>query len=599
MEKQKNKHIKKSNIKGFVGNIVQILRLFGQFKKQLFIALIFAVCATLFSVIGPKILADATNVLFYGAVDKANGAGGINFYMLLLTLFEAALIYIVASVCRLIQGIVGTNVSRKICFDLRSRLIKKINKLPVSYFEGSSKGDTLSRIINDVDMLGQNIAEVFINIVTTVTMLVGSLVMMFLINWWIALIVLILVPLCLFFVGLVVRFSQGLFVGTQNKLGKVNGYIEESFAGHEVIQAYNKQRDTVEHFNEINEDLYKTGLKARIISLITGPLMTILNNLCYVVVVIIGAILTIQGQFTVGDIQAFLQYVNNFTGPLGSLMGIFSTVQQMAASCERVYAFLELEDEVDETHMPPEPDINAPIVSFKHVDFSYDKKIPIINDFNLDVKEGQTVAIVGPTGAGKTTIMKLMLRYYDPDKGCIEIRGTDSTQMSRAEARENFVMVLQDLWLFRGTVAQNIRYGDLDATDIKLHQASQMACADEFIQRYSKKYDTMINENATNISQGQKQLLSIARAIIADRDIMIFDEATSSVDSSTEKKLYEAFDNLIGEKTCFVIAHRLSTVRNADVILVLNNGDVIEQGSHEELIAQKGFYYDLYKSGLE
>lgn len=597
----KQNHAKDTILKTFIKNIKQIAKLFKKIKGKLLIALIFAIMATFFSVVGPKIQASAINELFYGLKDIVAGVGSINFYRLIILLLAAIFVFICSFTCQAIQSIICTNVSKKVCYDLRKDLIHKINLLPISYFESNSKGNLLSRVINDVDMLAQNISNVFISIATAVTMLVGSVVMMYIINSLLATIIIVLIPLSILFTTLVVKFSQQHFINQQNTLGEVNGYVVEHISGHSVVQLYNKQKQTVSEFSKINQHLFKESIKARIISQIASPLFGFVNNLSYIVVVILGAYFSIIGTFTVGDILAFTQYVNNFSGPLNTLISTVNIIQQMAAASQRIYEFLDLpnEDEINKEYVQLKQDHNSqdPIISFKNVQFSYDKEHIIINNFSLDIKKGQTVAIVGPTGAGKTTLVKLLMRFYDIDKGQILLYGHDVSNSKREDVRKHIAMVLQDIWLFWGSIKDNIRYGKDNASDLDVQKAAKTACADIFINNTKDKFNTEIYEGAKNFSLGQKQLISIARAIIAEREIMILDEATSSVDTATEEQLYKAFNKIIDEKTCIVIAHRLSTIKKADIILVLNNGDIVEQGKHEELLKKKGFYFDLYMSG--
>lgn len=594
---QKNKY----SIKEFINNFVHIAKLFVRYKAQVILAIVFALSCTVLSMITPKVMASIINELFYGLGDKTTGEGGINYTILTPLLILVSSLFLINAVCGTLQGIFSTNVSRRVCYDLRKEISIKINTLPISYFESTSKGNLLSRVINDVDMLGQNIAQVFISFITTTTMLVGSVIMMFSVNVTLALIALILIPISMGFISLIIRYSQRIFVRSRRALGEVNGFVEEYVNGHQLVQVYNKQDETVDKFNEINNRLYKNNLVSSVISSISSPLMSIVNNLANIVSTILGAYFSIIGVMTVGDIQAFLSYLGGFTSPLNSIVSLFNQIQSMAASSERIYEFLEIPDEIDTSKALPETATadKETVVSFENIDFSYTGDVNVINDFSLDIKKGQTVAIVGPTGAGKTTIVKLLMRYYDVSKGSIKLHGVDIKDMKCDDVREHFAMVLQDIWLFSGNIEDNIRYGRLDASTDEVKNAGKLACADDFINLMPQQYKSNITEGAKNLSQGQKQLISIARAIIADREVMILDEATSSVDTATEQQLYEAFDKLIEQKTSIVIAHRLSTIKNADVILVLNNGDVIEQGNHETLLAKKGFYYDLYQSGLK
>lgn len=589
---------KSSAIKGFFKNLKQITRLYTNHKLRILIALIFALIATGFSMWAPKLLAQTTDELFNGLLALISGIGNIDFTKVLSLLVFVTGVYIFASGFQIIYGLICTNVSRKVCYELRNTLAEKITALPISYFEEDSKGNVLSRVINDVDMLGEKIAEILISIVTTTTMLLGSVIMMFTINIVLSLIVVVLIPLGMLIVLVIIKYSQSHFVGQQNKLGQVNGFIEEHIKGHTLIQAFNKQKETINSFDKINDELYKESLFAKIISGTSSPLINFIGKISYVIVVVLGAYFTIIGTMSVGNILAFVQYVNNFTNPLATLMNLFNSVQQMAAAAERIYKFLELPNDKDATAIlqSSKTDSNNPVISFKNVSFGYSKNKTIINNFSLDIKKGQTVAIVGPTGAGKTTLVKLLMRFYDVDNGKIMLFGKNIKNYSKKSIRNHMAMVLQDIWLFSGTIKDNIQYGNLEANEDEVKTAGQLACADSFISKLNNDYNFKIDEGARNLSQGQNQLISIARAIIAEREIMILDEATSSVDTATEKQLYKAFDKLIEKKTSIVIAHRLSTIKNADVILVLNNGDIIEQGSHKELLAQKGFYYDLYQS---
>lgn len=597
----KQKRNNNSSLFIFISNLKHIVSLFKDYKLKLSLATIFALGATAFSVISPKIVASATNELFYGLKDKIDGVGQINFENLLYFLGMAVVMYILGTFCSCFQNIISTNISRKVCYELRKKLVHKINCLPISYFEHNSKGNLMSRVINDVDVLAQNISNILINFITSITMIIGCIIMMYSINWLLATTVIILIPVSILIVMLLISFSQKHFINQQNILGEVNAYTEEHIAGHSIIEIFNKQNDTIEEFSKINQRLYKESTKARIISQTASPLFSLIINVSYIIVVIFGALLSIVGQLTVGGIIAFVQYTNNFTNPLYSLISISNLIQQMAASSMRIEEFLNLKEEKDVekkccNDILKKYDSNKPIIQFKNVSFGYEKNIKILDNISFKVYNGQTLAIIGPTGAGKTTIAKLLMRFYDIESGAIELYGKNIKDINRNEVREHISMVLQDIWLFNDTVKENIQYGNEDASYEDIVHASKIACIDDFIVKLKEKYNSIISQRAKNFSLGQKQLISIARAIVADREIMILDEATSSVDTKTEKKLYSALNNVIKNKTSIVIAHRLSTIKKADIILVINNGKIIEKGNHQELMGNKGFYYELYQS---
>ena len=540
-------------------------------------------------------LSQATTELFNGIVAKVAGTGGIDFGAIARILCATLALYLTSAACNFVQGWMMTSVSQRTCYGLRRALDEKINRMPVGYFERTSTGDVLSRITNDVDTLGQSLNQGVTQLITSVTTIIGVVVMMLTINPLMTGITVLILPVSLVLIMIVVKISQKHFRAQQATLGQINGQIEETFSGHVVVKAFGREKATEGQFNEINEKLYNSAWKSQFLSGLMMPVMNFVGNLGYVGVALSGSILAAQGAITVGDIQAFIQYVKNFTQPITQLSQVGNVLQQMAAAAERIFEFLE-EDELEpETSKAAIAALPAD-VEFDHVHFGYDPATPIIKDFSAKVSQGQTVALVGPTGAGKTTMVKLLMRFYDVDSGAIRIGGHDVRDFAREDVRSQFGMVLQDTWLFNGTVRDNIAYGKLDATDEEIESAARAAFVHHFITTLPQGYDTVINEDATNISQGQRQLLTIARAILANRRMLILDEATSSVDTRTEERIQRAMDNLMEGRTSFVIAHRLSTIKNADLILVLSHGDIVEQGSHEELLAQGGFYADLYNS---
>ena len=584
--------------KDFKGTLRKLLAFIGAYKVKLFIVFAFAIGATIFSIVGPKVLSLATTELFNGLVAKVNGTGFIDFEVIARILAATLALYLVSAGCNLVQGLLMADVTQKLTFDLREAISKKINRMPYGYFEKVSVGDTLSRITNDVDTLGQNMSQGLTQLVTSAVTLVGVLVMMLSINVIMTLVVLLLIPLTLVLILVYVKISQKYFVIQQNTLGEINALVEETFSGHAVVRAFNQQDETVDRFEETNHRLYDVGWKAQFASSFMKPTMDLVGNLGYVSVAILGSFFAVQSIITVGDIQAFIQYVKNFMQPLQSLAQISNVFQQMAAAAERIFEFLDAPEEE-----PSEETVDLSTLScdveFDHVRFGYDPEKPVIHDFSAKVAAGQTVALVGPTGAGKTTMVKLLMRFYDVQGGAIRIGGHDIREMSRTDVRSLFGMVLQDTWLFNGTIRENIRYSKLDATDEDIVAAAKVGGVHRFIMALPGGYDFVINEDASNLSQGQLQLLTITRAILADHDMLILDEATSSVDTSTEERIQHAMDALMQGRTSFVIAHRLSTIRNADLILVMQNGDIVEQGTHSELLALGGSYAELYNSQFE
>lgn len=585
--------------KDFKGTIKKLLAYMGNYKIAILIVMIFAVGSTIFAVVGPKILGKATTELFEGLVEKLSGTGSIRFGKIGRILLILLGLYIVSAIFALIQGWVMSGVSQKMSYKMREDISKKINRMPLSYFETNTVGDVLSRITNDVDTLGQALNQSITQLITSVCTLIGVLIMMLSISPLMTLITIVILPLSVTFVALIVKKSQKYFVAQQEYLGKINGQIEETFSGHNIVKAFNREETELDIFHKTNGVLYESAWKSQFLSGIMMPIMSFVSNLGYVAVAISGAMLAANGTIAIGDIVAFIQYVKQFTQPISQLAQVSNMLQSMAAAAERIFEFLGESEETDETENPADvADINGH-VEFDHVKFGYKEDKIIINDFNLDVEQGKMVAIVGPTGAGKTTIVKLLMRFYDVNSGTIKVGGHPIADYRRGDLREGFGMVLQDTWLFHGTIMENIRYGRLDATDEEVIAAAKAARAHRFIRALPGGYQMEINEEATNISQGQKQLLTIARAILADNPILILDEATSSVDTRTEHLIQSAMENLMKGRTSFVIAHRLSTIKNADVILVMKDGNVVEQGNHKELLEKDGFYAQLYNSQFE
>ncbi len=584
--------------KDFKGTMRQLLGYIGQHKIAVFAAVAFAVCSVIFNIVGPKVLGQVTTKLFEGLVAKVNGTGDVDFDWIAKTLGFLLCLYLASSACSLIQGWLMTGVTQKICYRMRKEIAAKIAVVPMSYFNGHSKGDVLSRITNDVDTLGQSLNQSVTQLITSITQIVGVLVMMLSISLPLTGVVVVTLPVAAVIMAVMIHFSQPYFREQQQVLGTVNGIIEEDFAGQNVIQVFDRAEASIEEFDRQNDRLFISGWRSQFLSGLMMPLMSLVGNMGYVGVVVVGAQLALTGNATPGDIQSFIQYVRNFTQPVQQLGNVSNTMQSMAAATERVFEFLAAPEEEQKADAQI-PEKRPGHVEFNHVKFGYTPDKTIIHDFSCEAQPGQTIAIVGPTGAGKTTLIKLLQRFYDVDDGSLRVEGVDVRDWDRAALRGEFAMVLQDTWLFNGTIRENIRYGRPDASDAEVEAAARAARCDHFIHTLAGGYDFMINEEGTNLSQGQRQLVTIARAILADRPALILDEATSNVDTRTEELIQRAMDALMQGRTSFVIAHRLSTIRNADVILVIRDGDIVEKGTHDELLAQGGFYADLYNSQFD
>ena len=585
--------------KDFKGSMKNLIVYMSRYKFRLCLVLLCAIAGTTFSIVGPKILGKATTELFNGLVAKVQGTGGIDFEKIGQILLSVMALYLVSAAFSLIQGFVMTGISNDVSYSLRKEISQKINRMPMKYFESRTYGEVLSRVTNDVDMLQQGISQSITQLITSVTTLIGVLIMMIAINGWMTLAAFLILPVSMLIITTVMKHSQKFFRDQQSYLGDVNGQVEEIYSGQNVVKAFNKEEDVVNEFEKANKKLYESGWKAQFFSGMMMPIMSFIGNLSYVLVAILGAFMAIRGAIEVGDIQSFFQYIRNFTQPVQQIAQVSNMLQLSAASSERVFEFLAEEEEDQTVEHPVDITNLEGNVTFDHVGFGYNPEQTIIKDFSADVKFGEKIAIVGPTGAGKTTMVKLLMRFYDVNKGAICIDGHNVKDFNRSELREMFGMVLQDTWLFNGTIMENIRYGRLDATDEEVIEAAKAAHAHKFIMQQPDGYQTVLNEETSNISQGQKQLLTIARAILADNKILILDEATSSVDTRTEILIQKAMDNLMKGRTSFIIAHRLSTIRDADLILVMKDGDIIEQGNHEELLAKGGFYSQLYNSQFE
>ena len=585
--------------KDFKGAMAKLFRYMGRYKFRFMLMFVFAVAGTVFNIVGPKILGKATTELYKGLVAKVNGTGGIDFEKIGMILLWTLGLYLASALFSFIQGFVMTGISNDVTYNLRKDISKKINRLPMNYFESRTNGEILSRVTNDVDTLQMSLNQSMTQLITSVTTLIGVFIMMLSINVWMTLAALLILPVSMLIINKVMKHSQKYFQAQQDYLGRVNGQIEENFGGHDVVRVFNKEQDVLTEFERDNGKLYESAWKSQFFSGMMMPIMQFVGNLGYVMVALLGGVFAIRGTIEVGDIQSFFQYIRNFTQPIQQIAQVTNLLQSSAAASERVFEFLE---EPEEELQPENPDSIEGLegnVQFEHVKFGYNPDKIIVNDFSADVHDGQKIAIVGPTGAGKTTMVKLLMRFYDVNGGSIKVDGHDVRNFNRSNLREMFGMVLQDTWLFSGTIMENIRYGRLDATDEEVIAAAKAAHIHNFIMQQPGGYQMVLDEETSNVSQGQKQLLTIARAILADNKILILDEATSSVDTRTEMQIQKAMDNLMKGRTSFVIAHRLSTIRDADLILVMKDGDIIEQGNHEELLARKGFYADLYNSQFE
>lgn len=593
------KLMKGESAKNFKGSIRRLLQYMGHYKRTIFVVFIFASLSTGFNIMGPKIMGQATTELFRGVMAKMSGSGSIDFTLIGRILLLTLGLYGAASIFAYIMGWLMSGVSANLSYRFRRDIAEKMHKIPLSYYDKNSHGDVLSRITNDVDTINQTLSQSLTQMITSVVTVIGVMIMMFSIDWRMTLTALLIIPLSMGIVALIVKKSQKYFEQQQASLGHVNGHIEEMFSAHVVMQAFNGEEKSVEEFSEFNNELHESAWKSQFLSGLLMPLMRIFGNLSYVAVTILGGWLAVRNMISIGNIQAFIQYVRNFTQPLTQIANISNVLQQTVAAAERVFEFLDIEQEIAENDNPVKVENIQGRVEFKNVHFAYDEAVPVIKNFSAVAESGKKIAIVGPTGAGKTTMVKLLMRYYDVNGGTITVDGINIKDFTRNDLRKNFAMVLQDTWLYNSTVMENIRYGRPEASDEEVINAAKAAHVDHFIGTWPDGYQMMINEEISNISQGQKQLLTIARAILADPKILILDEATSSVDTRTEGLIQQAMDGLMENRTSFIIAHRLSTIKNADLILVMNEGDIIEQGSHSELMKKGAFYADLYNSQFE
>ena len=585
--------------KNFKASIKKLIQYIAKYKIGIIVVMLFAACSTVFTVVGPKILGKATTTLTEGLMAKIQRTGSIDFGKIGSILLFVLGLYLLSAIFSFVQGWIMTGITQKVCYQLRKEISEKINRMPMKYFESRTYGEVLSRITNDVDTLGQGLNQSITTIITATATMIGALIMMISISPLMTLIAIVILPISMALISLVTKKSQKFFRNQQEYLGHINGQVEEVYGGHLVIKAFNREKDTIEEFDRTNKILYDSAWKSQFLSGMMQPIMMFVGNLGYASVALTGGLLAIKNIITIGDIQAFIQYVKNFTQPIQQIAQVINMVQSMSAASERVFEFLEEEEENQIVANPADISRITGEVTFDHVHFGYDPEKIIIHDFSAHVLPGQKIAIVGPTGAGKTTMVKLLMRFYDVNRGEIRLNDSNIKDFNRRELRDAFGMVLQDTWLFKGTIMENIRYGRLDATDEEVIAAAKAARADHFIKTLPGGYQMELNEDASNVSQGQKQLLTIARAILADNKILILDEATSSVDTRTEIEIQKAMDNLMRGRTSFVIAHRLSTIRDADLILVMKDGDIIEQGTHETLLAKNGFYAELYNSQFE
>ena len=583
----------------FKGTLKKLLKEMAPYKIIITIVLIFAILSTVFNIVGPRILGDATTEIYEGIMSMLAGTGGINFEKIAEIMMWLIALYVASSVFSYIQSVLMAGVGNKFTYNLRKRIQAKINKLPLKYFDKKTHGEVLSYITNDIDVITQNLSQGVTQIITSFVTIVGILIMMFSISWQMTIIAILVLPISFSLIMIVMKKSQRYFKGNQEYLGNVNGHIEEMYANHNIVKAFNGEKDSIEKFNSYNKKLYEAGWKSQFLSGMTFPIINLISSVGYVAICIVGAFFASSGLITIGNIQSFIQYMRQFTHPITQFANITNVLQATLAASERVFKFLDEEEEVPDVENPASTKDIIGEVEFKNVNFGYDEDKTIIHNFSAKIEAGKRIAIVGPTGAGKTTIVKLLMRYYDVNKGEICIDGVNIKNFKRDEIRELFSMVLQDTWAFNGTIMENIRYGKLDATDEEVIKAAKSAQVDFFVRTLEGGYNTVLNEDSENISQGQKQLLTIARAFLANKKLLILDEATSSVDTRTEMRIQKAMHNLMKGRTCFIIAHRLSTIKDADLILVMNEGDIIEQGTHEELLAKGGFYEKLYNSQFE
>jgi len=592
--------IKGEKAKNFKGTLKRLVKLLQEYKLIIIIVFIFAIASSAFSIIGPKVLGNATTIIFEGLQDKiTGGTKGVDFERIGGIILTLGVLYGLSSIFSYIQGYIMAGVSMKVTYKMRKDISRKINKMPLKYFDGTNHGDVLSRVTNDIDNISQTLTQSLTQIIASIATVVGVLIMMLTISWLMTIVAVLVVPLSMLLVIKIVRKSQKYFKKRQKFLGSLNGHVEEMYGGHVIVKAFNGEKQSIDAFEKHNKELYGVAWKAQFLSSLMMPSMKIVSNVGYVAVCVLGGALAVKKAISVGDIQAFIQYVRNFTRPISQIANISNVLQQTAASAERVFEFLDEDDEIAEKENAVVLKTVKGNVEFKNVHFGYFKDNIIINDFSASIKQGQRVAIVGPTGAGKTTIVKLLMRFYDVNEGAIFVDGHDIRDLKRKSLRENFGMVLQDTWLYNDSIMNNIRYGRLDATDEEVIKAAKAAHVDSFVHMLPDGYNMILNEEASNISSGQKQLMTIARAILSNPKLLIFDEATSSVDTRTEVQIQKAMENLMKNKTSFIIAHRLSTIRDADLILVMNNGDIVEQGNHQSLLEKKGFYANLYNSQFE
>lgn len=582
--------------RNFKPTMKKLIGYLSDYKISLIVVLMFAIVSTIFSIVGPKILGKATTKLFEGVMKKIAGTGSIDFNYIGRIIVLLAVLYVISALFAYVQGWIMSGISMKVSYKFRKNISEKINRMPMEYFDRTNHGEVLSRVTNDVDTLSQTLNQSLGQIITSVTTVIGVMIMMFTINWQMTLLALCIIPVSMGLIAVIVRHSQKYFKQQQDYLGHLNGHVEEMYGGHIVMKAFNGEKKSIDKFDGMNRQLFGAAWKSQFLSGIMMPVMNFVGNLGYVGICILGGWLAAKRTIEVGDIQAFTQYVRSFTQPISQIANISNILQQTAASAERIFEFLEEDEEAAESSEPVRPGNIEGSVEFRNVRFGYSRDKIIINDFSAYIKPGQRIAIVGPTGAGKTTIIKLLMRFYDIDDGSILVDGNDIRNFTRSDLRSIFGMVLQDTWLYNGSIMENIRYGRLDASDEEVIEAAKAAHVDGFVRTLPDGYNMILNEEATNVSQGQKQLLTIARAVLADPRILIFDEATSSVDTRTEIQIKRAMDNLMKDRTSFIIAHRLSTIRDADLILVMDHGDIVEQGNHTELLEKDGVYANLYNS---